>query len=161
MRRRALFLFLWLRLQQEVLPAQQTLHGTAQPVKISLCSRLAGNEDIQPLLHPGQQGGDRRAEAALDAVALDGAAELLAHREPHLEGIGAHIQKDELMRAARGAAPVDVFELRVLFEAVPSLQDEIAPLKAKEKGPLPVFAGPDRTPLRARRRGGFRRIGGD
>ena len=108
--------------QKQVLFAQQILHGTAQLLKLRLGRRLAGNEHIQPRLHIGQQRHACGAQTALDAVALHGAAELFAHREAHLERWAAHIEQHHFPRSGGRTPAIDIFELRVLFQAVSSLQ---------------------------------------
>ena len=63
-----------------------------------------------------------RAQAALHAIARDGAPDFFADGKPNLERIRAHIEQHHLVAAAGGAAPVNIPELRVLLEAVRSLQ---------------------------------------
>ena len=62
------------------------------------------------------------AQAALDAVALHRAAELFAHRKADLEHRAAHVEHHHLPRPGGRAPAIHIFELRVLFQAVSSLQ---------------------------------------
>ena len=77
---------------------------------------------------PGFILGSNRTETTLDAVALYGAAELFADREAHLERLRADIEQDHLFGSGGSAAAIYIFELRVLFQTVSSLQINNAPL---------------------------------
>ena len=104
---------------------------------VSCGCTLPGNEHVEPRLHLGQQGRAGRAQTALDAVAHNGAAQLLAHGKADLERARTRIEHDHLMRAAGRAAAIDIFELRVLFQAIRSLQGLLRPLCGRCPLPLP------------------------
>lgn len=114
------FPFLRLRLfrSQQTLPLQRMPHRPVQARKRRVSGRFPRDKYVESLFHPRKQRRTQCAQAALHAIAPDGAAQLFPDGKAYLQRLPGDIQQHQLMRTGGASPAAHIFKLSIFLQTV-------------------------------------------